>query len=495
MKRLLALILGISLFSVNTWADIQMNYVKDGMTTTASTYSLAGSADPKYPLYINGKKIETTSDGYFSYYVSLANGKNVFRFENTTANKTYVINRNSKASSGNTDNFKTVNLAGIVNRNHPTVRSRPDEANDDLILPYVKGTMIHIVAENSEYYKTANGSYLYKDSVTLTNKIYDNNYVNSIETSKNTISFNMNRATEYNVDFSYDSIRVTLYNTLNKAAISNIGSFEKATIDNSIPATYTFTFKKDADFVGFMASYDGNKFTIKLNERTASEDNSLKGMKIVLDAGHGGNDSGTLGLGKIHEKTVTLAITKYLYSYLVERGAKVTLTRNDDTYVSLGNRTDIINTVMPDISVSIHCNSRNVWEDFGEKQGTLNLYTYNTPDLFVQKITEYMNNTDAQKQNLALTRTTVCPAVLVETGYMSNPHEYQYLIKAENQKAMAEKIGNAIQKYFESLPYDNITKGESTSLILKAFDCDKSTLGNNKYIYNNDVLNGLLKSH
>lgn len=56
MKKLIALILGVSLFSVNTWADIQMNYVKDGMKTSASSYSLAGSADPNYPLYINGKK-------------------------------------------------------------------------------------------------------------------------------------------------------------------------------------------------------------------------------------------------------------------------------------------------------------------------------------------------------------------------------------------------------------------------------------------------------
>mgnify|MGYP000562157789 CR=1 FL=1 len=41
---------------------------------------------------------------------------------------------------------------------------------------------------------------------------------------------------------------------------------------------------------------------------------------------------------------------------------------------------------MPDISVSVHCNSRNEWEDFGEKQGTLNLYSYDTPDRFCSEI-------------------------------------------------------------------------------------------------------------
>ena len=59
-----------------------------------------------------------------------------------------------------------------------------------------------------------------------------------------------------------------------------------------------------------------------------------------------------------YEKTVNLAIVKYLYEYLTERGAIVTLTRKDDTFISLGDRTNIINTVMPDISVSVHCNSR-----------------------------------------------------------------------------------------------------------------------------------------
>ena len=289
MKKLIALMLGVSLFSVNTWADIQMNYVKDGMTTTASRYSLAGLADPNYPLYINGKKVETTSEGYFSYYVSLAQGENVFKFDNTTASKTYKITRtNASPVNAGKAKFKTVNLVGEINKNHPTVRSRPDEENDDLILPYVKGTLLHIVAENYEYYKTANGSYVYKDTVNLVNKKYGENSVNSIETAKDTISFNMNRSTEYDVEFTNNFIEVKFYDTQNKAIIPNREDFEAITVDNDTPATYTFAFNRDDNYVGFMASFEGNKFTIKLNDRTVSPDKSLKGMKIVLDAGHGG---------------------------------------------------------------------------------------------------------------------------------------------------------------------------------------------------------------
>lgn len=62
-------------------------------------------------------KVETTSEGYFSYYVSLAQGENVFKFENTTASKTYKITRTngSSTNSGNA-NFKTVNLVGEINK-------------------------------------------------------------------------------------------------------------------------------------------------------------------------------------------------------------------------------------------------------------------------------------------------------------------------------------------------------------------------------------------
>lgn len=194
----------------------------------------------------------------------------------------------------------------------------------------------------------------------------------------------MNRSTEYDVEFAKDFIEVKLYDTQNKAVIPDSSNFDEISVENNTPATYTFYFNKGDNYVGFMASFEGNKFTIKLNDRTVSPEKSLKGMKIVLDAGHGGTDNGTLGLGKVYEKTVNLAIVKYLYDYLTERGAEVTLTRKDDTFISLGDRTNIINTIMPDISVSVHCNSRNEWEDFGEKQGTLNLYSYDTPDGFVQ---------------------------------------------------------------------------------------------------------------
>ena len=140
-------------------------------------------------------------------------------------------------------------------------------------------------------------------------------------------------------------------------------------------------------------------------------------------------------------------------------------------------------------SLNEHLNSSKWW-DFGRKQGTLNLYSYDTPDGFVQKLTDYMENTEYKKQNLALTRTTVCPAVLVETGYMSNPQEYQYLIKGENQKAMAEKIGKGIEKYFENIQNTDL-KG---ALPFRDVNTDDWYYNSVKKVYENNLFSGTTKT-
>jgi hypothetical protein len=93
----------------------------------------------------------------------------------------------------------------------------------------------------------------------------------------------------------------------------------------------------------------------------------------------------------------------------------------------------------------------NPWNDFNNYSGTLNLYTYDTPSEFVEQLTETIANSTYRKQNLALTRTSICPAVLIETGFISNPAEYEYFSKDENQKEMAEKIGSALEQYFYNL--------------------------------------------
>ncbi len=84
----------------------------------------------------------------------------------------------------------------------------------------------------------------------------------------------------------------------------------------------------------------------------------LKIGRIVIDAGHGGHDSGTLGAGGIQEKDVVLDVALRLGKMLHERlGAEIIYTRSDDTFIPLETRTAIANKAQADLFLSIHANS------------------------------------------------------------------------------------------------------------------------------------------
>ncbi len=84
----------------------------------------------------------------------------------------------------------------------------------------------------------------------------------------------------------------------------------------------------------------------------------LKINRIVVDAGHGGHDSGTLGPGGLEEKDVVLDVALRLGKLLKQRlGADVIYTRDDDTFIPLETRTAIANKAQADLFISVHANS------------------------------------------------------------------------------------------------------------------------------------------
>jgi N-acetylmuramoyl-L-alanine amidase len=84
----------------------------------------------------------------------------------------------------------------------------------------------------------------------------------------------------------------------------------------------------------------------------------LKIGRIVIDAGHGGHDSGTLGVDGIEEKDVVLDVALRLGKLLHDRlGSEIIYTRSDDTFIPLETRTAIANKAQADLFLSIHANS------------------------------------------------------------------------------------------------------------------------------------------
>ncbi|MEO0377909.1 MAG: N-acetylmuramoyl-L-alanine amidase [Cyanobacteria bacterium P01_A01_bin.17] len=180
----------------------------------------------------------------------------------------------------------------------------------------------------------------------------------------------------------------------------------------------------------------------------------LNGVKILLDAGHGGAETGAVGPTGVPEKTINLQVTKLLQQELQKRGATVLMTREEDIDVSLGDRVQMIQTQDPNIALSIHYNAL---PDSGDAINTagIGMFWYHAqshhPSQFLY---EYLvTELDRPRygvfwNNLALTRPTAAPAVLLELGFMINPTEFEWVSDPQAQRQLASTLADGITAWF-----------------------------------------------
>jgi N-acetylmuramoyl-L-alanine amidase len=215
---------------------------------------------------------------------------------------------------------------------------------------------------------------------------------------------------------------------------------------------------------------------------------------VVLDPGHGGRDTGAVGPSGIREKDVTLDVARRVAPVLSAQGLQVMLTRGEDTFVSLEERTARANTFSADLFVSIHCNA-------SESKGRRGVEAYvldTTRDEIAARVAARENaTTQAASAELAsilggmrladeaqrstrfaqlLERAAIAalqmkygevidggvhtagfyvlvgarmPSVLFETSYLSNAAEEQRLGSDDYRQLLADAIANAVKAYRE----------------------------------------------
>ena len=203
----------------------------------------------------------------------------------------------------------------------------------------------------------------------------------------------------------------------------------------------------------------------------------LGGVKIVLDAGHGGMDGGA-SKGEVIEKDVTLAITKKVERQLKRLGAEVVLTRSTDGDVLAEHapseqfptnrerkkqdiflRQTLVETHEPDLFVTIHANAipNSKWRGaqvFYHKGGHPNGEVL--AKAIQLAIREEVKNTDREALSIKevyLLKKVQVPAALVETGFISNDEERELLKTPAYQDKMAYAIVRGIENYF-NLQFD-----------------------------------------
>ncbi|WMM90622.1 N-acetylmuramoyl-L-alanine amidase [Heyndrickxia coagulans] len=177
----------------------------------------------------------------------------------------------------------------------------------------------------------------------------------------------------------------------------------------------------------------------------------IKGKTIVLDPGHGGTDNGTTGAYGTLEKLVTLKTANALYEKLKKAGARVILTRNSDTYVSLSERTAISNTNHVDAFVSIHFDSAEDPHTRGHTTYYYHAQDYDFARLVNNQITSRLGTVDRGVKfgDFHVIRENTQPAILLELGYLSSPAEEKHIVEKSFQTKAVAGIYNGLKAYFQ----------------------------------------------
>ncbi len=168
---------------------------------------------------------------------------------------------------------------------------------------------------------------------------------------------------------------------------------------------------------------------------------------IVIDAGHGGNDIGASRNG-VSEKEIVLNIGKKIQEFNdVQDKFEVILTRDNDNYSQLSERTALINKLNPEMVISLHLNNSPHQES--ERRG-LEIYTQNTEasQKLAQQISQKFNPCEVLgEKNLHILRESKAPAVLVELGFINNTKDREYLASEKGQKETAQKFYDIFNEY------------------------------------------------
>ena len=230
----------------------------------------------------------------------------------------------------------------------------------------------------------------------------------------------------------------------------------------------------------------------------------LKVGRIVLDPGHGGHDTGTIGPGGMREKDLVLDVAKRLGALLEQRlGSEVIYTRTDDTFVPLEQRTEIANQAKADLFLSIHANSSPLRsaagvetyylslttskaalelaarENAGSQQSIFELQNLLEKIALKDKVDEsrefaakiqtalysFSAKTDSHARDRGVRKAPFVvligasmPSVLSEIGFISNVRDENAMKRSEYRQRLAEALYKGVSNYANTLSHFQVAQ-------------------------------------
>ena len=448
--------------------DVVYPVGKYNKTTHDNVYFM-GSLEKGETLFYQGAKVATSKNGAFAFTVPLRQGRNqVFLRackDGRCMIKQYYITRTLEAPKTTTDiAFTPISktVFKTVGDNVP-LRYTPVDAGMNRMGHLSKDTQLIIDGRKGDFYRvyltpSRYGWIMRKDVVLMFDK---KGYPVKPELAH---FYNVEDKTVpdmalYRVAFS-NNLPYEVLDTPTELVINvfNVKGMNDETLVLRVAKN---------EWVKYNTEFTNGDFILLMKNIVKKQGLPLSGLTIAIDAGHGGNERGALGIFRDNEKDINLAVAQKLQEELKSKGANVVMTRNADIDMDLNERVKLAKAYDSDIFLSIHMNSVPQGADPNKRSGS-GVYYYNNSskklaetmkDALVSKLNT--NDDGIHQESFAVLRATHHLSVLAELCYMVNPEDSD-IYKSEK---FASRAAEALAKGLVDYVSDSSYKPETAKLI------------------------------
>ena len=256
-------------------------------------------------------------------------------------------------------------------------------------------------------------------------------------------------------EFSMTLYNVTGMPSLNAKHSKLFDAVSKKEKDGAV--TYTFKLKEGKSIWGYNVekTAEGTRLYFHYAPEKGTASKPLANVTVVVDPGHGGKDPGAIGAAGSFgpdEADLNLALAQSVKEELEALGATVYLTRSDDSDFLLTERRSFTAQYRPDFFLSVHHNSVGYNVDALKVSGA-EVYYYTTQShAYAGRVLEGLtnaigrNNRGVKWNGFYVNRMTFMPAILLESGFITNPVEYDQCADADSIQRAAEGIAQGVAK-------------------------------------------------
>lgn len=464
MKIFGNIVLFILLVSGLSCEAAQIVYPKShNVVINSPTTFFIGNENPSAELTVNGEKVKIHASGGFYHPVDLKEGENSFLIESESYKEEYKIIRNKDEQAKKTTKPVSYDAPKVFVTNGINIplRATPVDEGINRLQHYNDKILFSVVGEENGFYKVhlARDDFAYikkeylkpcdcadispADIINYTYEEDDKSRVYTIKLSKK-------------VPYVLSETRLFMLNT--EGYEPYVGGLDLMiyNVDGFPENKYSFHINAQGKSFGFKSYYTGaNELVIEVKKFPGIDSKKpLNGIKITIDAGHGGSEFGAVGCLGDKEKDINLAIALKLKPLLEKAGAKVYMTRVDDKDLSLSDRVKISQNNKSDVFISIHNNALPDSAAKSNRSGTSAYYFYTQSEelakILKNTMVHELSTADdkVRQESFAVVRNTESLAVLLEIAYMIKPEDNSKLIDEAFQTKAAESILHGLEKYF-----------------------------------------------